>query len=213
MMSEEVQELLKLQKQRKGQRFLNGLMMAGMAAGIAITIILWTDSLGYTAANRQLLLEVQESLKTTCDAAPLETLPESVQADCVRAANNELPAMVQGIDDPDPNDPETQDPEQQDREQQDPEIQDGDPNDPDPVDDPDANDDADSDDPEIQDEEIQDEEIQEEEVQEGEIQDPEEQNSPVCPDGYTAQTFHYFGPDAIDGTGDEEDWLICKKVG
>lgn len=35
----------------------------------------------------------------------------------------------------------------------------------------------------------------------------------ACPDGYARAPFHYFGPDGIDNTGDEEDWLVCKKVG
>jgi hypothetical protein len=34
---------------------------------------------------------------------------------------------------------------------------------------------------------------------------------PSCAEGYTLKTFHYYGQDGIDNTGDEQDWLICVK--
>jgi hypothetical protein len=34
---------------------------------------------------------------------------------------------------------------------------------------------------------------------------------PSCPTGYHQEAFHYTGPDMVDNTGDEQDWLICVK--
>lgn len=41
----------------------------------------------------------------------------------------------------------------------------------------------------------------------GEKGDP----GPTCPEGYTLSNFHYYGPDQLDNTGDEQEWLICVK--
>src|SRR5882757_3576311 len=100
MMTEEGQKLLKLQKQRISQRFLNGIMVIGIASVMAVVVILWTDSSNAANANRQILVDIQDSLNATCDAAPVETLAVSVQADCIAAANNEIPERVDSVPGP-----------------------------------------------------------------------------------------------------------------
>lgn len=45
------------------------------------------------------------------------------------------------------------------------------------------------------------------------LQGPQGPAGPNCPEGYGPQQFHYLGPDGIDNTGDEQEWLICIKTG
>lgn len=167
---------------------------------------------------------VIQYLQDGSQKAAIETLAEE-QRDAVRAGEIladqlrdsgqtprvEIPSPV---DDIDPNDPEIQDEEQQEGERQDHEVQDPDFNDPE-IQDPEQQDEENQqdevNDPDPDDPEIQDPETQDEEIQESEIQEPENQEAPVCPEGYSQQPFRYFGPDGIDNTGDEQDWILCVR--
>ena len=208
-MSDDIaEEVTKIRRARRGQSFLNTTMMVAIGALSVAVVMLFVQNEDTKDNAVSVINQAEQSLKSTCPLVDTAQLPKTAQDDCAAAERNELTERVaEVIDEPDPNDPEfqdreIQDPEIQDPESQDPEAPDTEENDPDAVDDPDP------DDPEINDPDPDDPEIQDEE-----IQDPEEQNAPVCPDGYAQSPFHYFGPDGADNTGDEEDWILCKKVG
>lgn len=226
-MTEEGQKLLKLQKQRISQRFLNGIMVIGIASVMAVVVILWTDSSNAANANRQILVDIQDSLNATCDAAPVETLAVSVQADCIAAANNEIPERVDSVPGPvgaagaqgergEQGEPGAQgEPGPQGEQgaqgaQGEPGLSGlpgtiGEPGLTGPFG------------------------AQGEPGPAGPQGPPGETGAtgaqgevgpagPECRDGYTAQEFQYWGPNMVNdeegsATDDDEDWLICKKVG
>lgn len=205
MTEEARQRIDELRKERRGILVRNYLLIGTSTATLLMALVLFTTLARQDEALVVYVQEAQKTVKVACEAAEGEPLPADVQRSCNAAKRNEFPKVLDSVvDNPDPNDPEIQDSEKQESETQDPEVQD--PESPDgEVDDPDP------DDPETQDEETQEEEVQESEIQEPEIQEPEEQNSPVCPTGYSQKTFHYFGPDGQDGTGDEQEWLLCVR--
>lgn len=196
-----------IRTRRKRNSFLQIISLIGvlaLTAAIVVSVI-QRDRLSVV------IEEAQESLKITCQEVELAALPREERENCEAAEQNRLPEKLGAeVDDPENQDaenqdPENQDPEIQDSETQEPETQDpdapdSDVNDPDPTDDQDPND-PDPDDPEIQDEEIQD----------PEIQDPEEQNSPVCPPGFSQEQFVWSGEDGLPNTGDERTWLLCME--
>lgn len=213
MTEEATQRINEIKAKRRGDLARNIVLIASCLSSAFMAGIVGLVVTQERQVAGEYVVAAQKTVKTVCKAADEKALSANAKRDCQAAEENRLPQeLLRVVDNPDPNDPEFQDsesqePEQQESESQDPEVQDpevpdAETNDPDPVDDTDLND------PEVDDPEVQDAEVQDPEVQE-----PEEQNAPVCPDGYARAPFHYFGPDGIDNTGDEEDWIVCKKVG
>lgn len=206
-------QLGRIRRERMRQTFFNSSLMVGVIALAIAVVFLYVRGESAGSTTYVVVEEAQQALRVTCKVAEDRRLPANIRKKCDEANRGELTDRVaQVIDDPDPNDPEQndpefqdpeiqnsekQDPEIQDSETQDPEAPDSEVDDPDPVDDPDIND-PDPDDPEIQD---------------PEIQEPEQQNAPVCSEGYVRAPFHWYGPDGVNGTADDEDWEVCKKVG
>lgn len=207
MTEEARQRLQELRKERRGDLARNALTIASCTSTVVMAIVLWFVTSNLERNTDTYVQAAQNTVKDLCVVAEKnEPLPADSKKDCDAAKRNELPQALQSVvDNPDPNDPERQDSEYQDPENQDPEVQDSETQDPE-IQDPENQD------PESDEMENQEDEVQDEEIQESEIQEPEEQNAPVCPPGYSQQPFHYFGPDGVDNTGDEEDWLLCKKV-
>jgi hypothetical protein len=206
-MNEEArQRLNELRKERRGDLARNAFAISSGITTVIMALVLYFVVDGLEKDTAAYVQTAQQTVKGACQAAEGNPLPATVQRDCQAAGRNELPQVLQSVvDNPDPDDPENQDSEiqeseVQDSETQDPEVQDTEGQDPE------------AEESEIQDPELQEEEVQEPEIQEPEIQDPEEQGAPVCPAGYERGPYHWFGPDGVDNTGDEEDWLVCKKV-
>ena len=205
MTEEARQRIDELQKQKRGVRLRNYLLIFTSTATMLMALVLWSVLARTDQAVNVYVQEAQKTVKVACKAAEGEPLPAEVQESCDAAKRNELPSVLQSVvDNPDPNDPEFQDPENQDSETQEPEVQDQESQDPELPD-------GEVDDPENDDPEIQEEEVQEGEIQEPEIQEPEEQGAPVCPEGWTRMEFHWYGRDGQDNTGDEQDWLLCVR--
>lgn len=210
-MNEEVQqEIDKLRKRKRGEVTRISISTGGCVLAVLLAMVMFTQWQSDKKAVTVYVQEAQQTLKITCDAAQ-GTLPTAVAQQCEAAKRNQLPQQLQSVvDNPDPNDPEiqnseTQDPEIQNSEIQDPEIQnspipgptgaegiagqpgvDGQPgkdgtNGKDGVDGPPG------------------------------ATGPTGPAGPNCPDGYTLKDFHYWGPDGIDNTGDEQEWKICIK--
>jgi hypothetical protein len=210
MTEEARQRIDELHRQQRGILLRNYLLIFTSTATILMALVLWAVSARNNQALTVYVQEAQSTVNAACQAAEGRTLPASVQQSCEAAQRNELPQVLESaVNDPDPDDPEYQDQERQeaelqDSETQDPEVQDQETQEPESPD-------NEIDDPDPDDPEIQEDEVQEGEIQEPEIQDPEQQGAPVCPSGYSQKTFHYFGPDGVDNTGDEQDWLLCVK--
>lgn len=210
MTEEARQRIEELQKNKRGIIFRNTLLFFTSMTTLLMAMVLYFVLGDIERETNVYVQEAQETVKGACRAAQGEVLPANIEEGCEAARRGELPQQLQSIvDNPDPNDPEFQDEERQEGESQEPEVQDPETQDPESQD-PEAPD-TEENDPEVDDPEIQEEENQEGEIQEPEIQEPEEQGAPVCATGYTQKTFHYFGPDGVDNTGDEQDWLLCVK--
>lgn len=209
------QRIEELQKKRRGEFVRNALLIFTSVSTAVMALVLFFVLSQFKAATTVYVEEAQSAVKGACTAAEGRPLPEEVRKNCDAAERNELPQELQSaVDNPDPDDPENQDPELQDSEIQNSEIQESESQDPE-IQDPENQDqesqESEINDPDPDDPETQDEEVQEGEIQESEVQDPEEQNAPACPSGYSQKTFRYYGPDGINNTGDEQDWLLCVK--
>lgn len=210
-------QLGKIRRDRMRQTFFNSSLLVGVVALAVAVTILYVKGREDGNTTYVVVEEAQQALRVACKVADDKQLPPEVRQKCREADRGELTDRVaQVIDNPDPNDPDPNDPEIQDPEIQNSETQD----------------------PETQNPEAQDPEVDDTPVPgptgpagpEGQAgtdgtdgangadgatgpMGPQGPAGPTCPDGYVLAPFHYFGPDSVDNTGDEEDWLVCKKVG
>jgi hypothetical protein len=215
-MNEEAEKRIDdIRRERRGNLARNAFAISSGLTTILMAIVLWFVVDGILSQATAYVQTAQQTVKGACKAAEGQPLPQDVSRDCQAAERNELPQVLQSVvDNPDPDDPENQDSENQDSENQESEVQD-----------------SETQDPEIQDTEAQDPELDDQPVPgptgaEGPMgptgpegptgatgpPGPAGPAGPQCSPGYAPGPFHYFGPDGVDNTGDEEDWLICKKV-
>lgn len=205
MTEEARQRIQELQKEKKGQLFRNTLLIFTSVSTVLMALVLLFVTSRLQAETTVFVEEAQKTVKGACAAAEGQVLPTDVRQGCEAAQQNKLPEVLQSVvDEPDPDDPEVQDSETQD--------------------------------PEIQDSEVQDSEVDDPPVpgptgaqgiagtngengkngEDGAIgptgpTGPQGPPGPNCPENYVLTNFHYFGPDGVDNTGDEQEWLICIK--
>lgn len=218
-MTEEAEELRKrLKKKNTTQLVFNSAMVTAFVAFLIVVAFWGSDLSRAVSVNQEAINGVQNSLKVACDAAEATPgeLPASVRQDCTLARENRISDVVQGVPGATgprgPEGPKGEKGEQGEKgDQGEPGLPgtigeaglpgmigpSGPPGEAGPAG------------------------PQGDQGPQGPKGDPGAQGEtgpsgppgPNCPDGYIQSPFHYFGPDGLDGTGDEEDWLLCKKVG
>lgn len=218
-MTEEAKERIKeLRRERLGGLTRNLLTVLSCIATAVMALVLWGVVKEQDAATTVVVQEAQKTLKVTCEGVNIAALSASDQQNCAAAQRNELPEQLKSVVEGPPG-------------ARGPEGPKGDKGDPGPKGDkgdtglpgtigaagspgligPEgpagepgqagATGQAGPAGPQGE---------QGERGPQG-VEGPQGPPGPTCPDGYSQQAFHFLGPDAIDNTGDEEDWVICKK--
>jgi hypothetical protein len=218
MTEEAKQRIDDLQKEKRGALLRNALLIFTSISTVLMALVLYFVVSQIKSDTTVYVQEAQNTVKTACDAAEDQAaLPVDVKRDCEAAQNNELPQQLQSVVEGPPGaagatgreGPEGP---------QGPKGDKGDKGDPGEVGPAGAAGSAGlpgeagaqgaQGDPGVA-------------GTQGESgpagpqgqQGPQGLPGPTCPEGYALSSFHYFGPDGVDNTGDEQDWMICIKTG
>lgn len=212
MTEEAGQRIAELRKEKRGALARNILLVFTSTATVLLALVLFAVLRQQDRDINVYVEEAQKTVKVACEAAEGEPLPADVQANCEAAKRNELPKVIQSVVEGPQGDPGETGP----RGPAGPTGPTGPsgpagptgPTGPTGLPGSNGTDGAAGAD-----------------GAQGEVgpagpqgpaglqgpQGPQGQAGPSCPSGYTLQEFHWYGRDMVDGTGDEQDWLICVK--
>lgn len=212
MTEEARQRIEELHKDKRGVLLRNYLLIFTSTATLLMALVLWSVLSEQGKAITVYVEEAQETVKVACKAAEGEPLPADVQQSCDAAERNEFPSVLQSVVEGPQGDPGATGP----RGPSGPTGPTGSTGPPGPTGPigPEGSSGADGTDGAAGADGAQ-----------GEIgptgpqgpegpqgpQGPQGPSGTSCPGGYSLREFHWYGRDGVDGTGDEQDWLICVK--
>jgi hypothetical protein len=212
MTEEARQRIQELQKEKRGVLIRNYLLIfTSVATALMALVIVFTLNRNDAAINVY-VQEAQRTIKTACQAAEGEALPADVQANCNAAKRNEVPPVLQSVVAGPPGDTGATGP----RGPQGPTGPTGPQGPTGPTGLPGANGTEGPTGAAGEPGDQGPEGVQGQAGPQGPQgpqgpEGPQGPSGPSCPTGYHLSPFHYYGPDGVDNTGDEQEWIICVK--